>query len=213
MAPRAVRATHLRAPPVPRTLSRPRAAVTRSENSAPDFFPVPRSVDGMLDFSMDPVCLAAFRADTDFNWDYSTDTAFSTAVRGRNAAQTAFRPRAVATTYTLLHNEDAKIGEPPASLSPSRPEITDSTRQPSARSARGIVRHAATSAVQASPVLTNAAPASVVLTTAAPASIALITTSVCGQVVAWPPGSAGDASGFFVTRLLSRGLRTWPLRL
>ena len=50
---------------------------------------------------MDPVALAAFRVDTDFNRDSSTDTVFSTAVQGGNAAQTAFGPRTVATPYTL----------------------------------------------------------------------------------------------------------------
>ena len=149
-----MRAGPLRAPPVPHTPSQPRAAVTRSENSACcDIFPAPRSVDGILNFSMDPVCLAAFRVDPDFNKDSSTDTVFSTAVQGGNAAQMAFRPRAVATTFTLQHNEGAKIGEPPASLTLTRPKSTDNTRQPTARSARRIVRHAAISAVQASPVL------------------------------------------------------------
>ena len=38
---------------------------------------------------MDPVFLAAFRADTDFNRDSSIDTVFSTDVQGGNAAQTA----------------------------------------------------------------------------------------------------------------------------
>ena len=75
----------MRAPPVPGTLSRPRAAVTQSENCACDFFPAPRSVDGTLDFGMEPVCLAAFRVDTDLNRDSSTDTVFSTAPQERNA--------------------------------------------------------------------------------------------------------------------------------
>ena len=74
LAPRVVCAGPLRSPPVPRTPSQSRAAVTESENSACDFFPVLRSVDGILDFSMDPVFLAAFRVDTDFNRDSSTDT-------------------------------------------------------------------------------------------------------------------------------------------
>ena len=57
--------------------------------------------------------LHAFRVDTDFSRDFSTDTVFSTAVQGGNAAQTAFRPLTVATTYTLQHNEGVKIGELP----------------------------------------------------------------------------------------------------
>ena len=143
LAPRDVRASPLRAPPVPRTPSQPRAAVTESENSVCDLFLAPRSVDGILDFSMDPVLLAAFRLDTDFNRDSSTDPVFSTAVQGGNATQTAFRPRAVATTYKLHHNEGARIGGLPASLLQSRPESTYNTRQPTARIARRIVCHAA----------------------------------------------------------------------
>ena len=161
LAPRAVRASPLCAPPVARTPSQPRAAVTESKNSACGFFLAPRPVDGILYFSMKPVFLAAFRVDTDFNRDSSTDTVFSTAIQGGKAAQTAFRRRTVATTYTLQHNEGPKIGEPPARLTPTRPENTysTSTRQHTARSARCIARHAAFSAVQASPVLTTAVPA------------------------------------------------------
>ena len=121
MAPRAFRASPLRVPHVPRTPFQPRAAVTESENSACVFFPTPRSVDGILGFSMDPVSLAAFRVDTDFNRDSSTGIVFSTAVQGGNAAQTAF---------THQHNEGANIGEPYASFIPTRPESTDYTRQP-----------------------------------------------------------------------------------
>ena len=99
--------------------------MTESENFARDFFLAPRSVDGILDFSTDPVCHAACRVDTGFNRDSSTDTVFSAPVHGGNAAQTAFRPCTVATTYTLQHNEGAKFGEPPASLSPMSPENTD----------------------------------------------------------------------------------------
>ena len=127
LAPRAVRASPLCAPPVARTPSQPRAAVTESKNSACGFFLAPRPVDGILYFSMKPVFLAAFRVDTDFNRDSSTDTVFSTAIQGGKAAQTAFRRRTVATTYTLQHNEGAKFGEPPASLSPMSPENTDNT--------------------------------------------------------------------------------------
>ena len=101
--------------------------MTESENSACDFFLAPRSVDGILDFSTDPVCHAACHVDTDFNRDSSTDTLFSTAVHGGNAAQTAFRPRTVAATYTLQHNEGAKIGEPPASFTPISLDNTDNT--------------------------------------------------------------------------------------
>ena len=171
--------------------------MTESENSVCDLFLAPRSVDGILDFSMDPVLLAAFRLDTDFNRDSSTDPVFSTAVQGGNATQTAFRPRAVATTYKLHHNEGARIGGLPASLLQSRPESTYNTRQPTARIARRIVCHAAISAVEALPVLTTAAPAPAALTTAAPASAVLTTTSVRGSVVAWSPGIASDASAFF----------------
>ena len=98
-------------------------------------FLAPRSVDGILDFSTDPVFLAAFRVDTDFRRDSSADIVFSTAVQGGNAALTVFRPRTIATTYTLQHIESAKIGEPPASLTPTRPENIDNT-SPTARSAR-----------------------------------------------------------------------------
>ena len=96
LAPPAVRASPLRAPPVPRTPSQPRAAVTESENSAHVFFSAPHSVDGILDFSMDSVFFAASRVDTDFSKGSSTDTA----VQGGNAAQMAFRPRTVATAFT-----------------------------------------------------------------------------------------------------------------
>ena len=60
LAPRSVRASPLRAPPVPRTPPQRRAAVTESENSACDFFPAPRSDDGILDFGIDPVFLLLF---------------------------------------------------------------------------------------------------------------------------------------------------------
>ena len=76
---------------------------------------------------MDPVFPPAFRVDTDFHMDSSTDTVFSTAVQGGNAAQTASRPRTVANTYTLQHNEGAKIGEPPASFTPISLDNTDNT--------------------------------------------------------------------------------------
>ena len=62
--------------PRARTPSQPRVAVTESENSACYIFLAPRSVDGILDFSMDPAFLATFRIDTDFNGDCSTDTFF-----------------------------------------------------------------------------------------------------------------------------------------
>ena len=78
---------------------------------------------------MDPVFLVDFGVDTDFSRDSSTYTVFSNAVQGGNAAQTVLRPRQVATAYRLDHNEGAKIGEPPASLTPTRPESTDNTRQ------------------------------------------------------------------------------------
>ena len=113
---------------------------------------------------MDPVFPPAFRVDTDFHMDSSTDTVFSTAVQGGNAAQTASRPRTVANTYTLQHNEGAKIGEPPASLTSTRPESTDYTRQPTARSARRIARNTATAAAQASADLAAAVGASADLT-------------------------------------------------
>ena len=60
LAPRAVRASPRCAPPVARTPSQPRAAVTESENSARVFFLAPRSVDEILDFSMDPVFFLLF---------------------------------------------------------------------------------------------------------------------------------------------------------
>ena len=78
----AARDNPLRAPPVSRAPSQPRAAVTESENSARDFFPAPRSVDGILDFSMDPFFLAAFGLYTDFHRDSSTDTFFLLLFRG-----------------------------------------------------------------------------------------------------------------------------------
>ena len=124
--------------------------MTESENFARDFFLAPRSVDGILDFSTDPVCHAACRVDTGFNRDSCTDTVFSTPVHGGNAAQTAFSPRTAATAFTLQHKEGAKIGEPHASFTPTRPESTDYTRQPTARSSRRIARHAALIAAEAS---------------------------------------------------------------
>ena len=50
---------------------------------------------------MDPVFLAVFLVDTDFNRDSSTDTVFSSAVQGGNAVQAAFTQRTVATAFTL----------------------------------------------------------------------------------------------------------------
>ena len=52
-----MRASPLGAPPVSLAPSRPRAGVPESENSARDFVPAPRSEDGILEFSMDPVLL------------------------------------------------------------------------------------------------------------------------------------------------------------
>ena len=84
MSSAAAHVSHLRALPVSRAPSQPRAAVSESENSACDFFPAPRSVDGILYFSMDPVFLAAFGVDSDYHRDSSTDTGFSTDVQGGN---------------------------------------------------------------------------------------------------------------------------------
>ena len=95
-------------------------------------------------------CCFSYRLDTDFNRDSSTDTVFSSAVQGGNATQTAFRPRTVASAFTLQYYEGAKIGEPQASFTPTRPESTDYTRQPTARSARRIAHHATIAAAEAS---------------------------------------------------------------
>ena len=84
----AVRPSPLGAPPVSRALSQPRAAGTESENSACEFSLSPRRMDGILDFSMDSVFLAAFRVGTDFHRNSSTDTVFSVPVG--NAAQRLF---------------------------------------------------------------------------------------------------------------------------
>ena len=111
-------------------------------------FAAPHSADEILDFIVDPVFLSTFCVDIDFNRDSGTETVFSSAVQGGNAAQTGFRPRTIDTTYTLRKNEGTKIGEPPASLTPTRPESTGYTRQPTARSARRIARHAAIAAAQ-----------------------------------------------------------------
>ena len=59
----------------------------------------PRSVDGVFDSSMEPVFLASFRVDTEFHRDSSTDT-----FQGGNAAQTACRPRMVATIIHIYFN-------------------------------------------------------------------------------------------------------------
>ena len=170
--PRSLLVPAPRAPSVSRAPSQPRAAVTESENSACDFIPAPRSADGILDLSMDSVFLAAFRVDTDFNSDSSTDTVSSTAVQEGDAAQTALRPSPVSTRYTL-QNEGTKIGEPPASHTPTRPDSIDHTRQPTARIARRIARHAAIAAGQASPDLAAAVGTSADLTSAvhAPADL------------------------------------------
>ena len=147
---------------------------------------------------MDPVFLAAFGVDTDFHRDSSTDTVFSTAVQGENAAQTAFRPRTAATTYTPEHVEGAKIGEPPASLTLTRPERTDNTQT----SARRIAHHAAIATVHVSADLTTAVQTYADVL------------SVCGSVVAWPPGRAGNASGLiFLSSPHQRPLNPGPAPL
>ena len=195
LAPRTVRAGPLCAPPVARTPSQPRVAVTESANSICDFFLAFRSVDGVLDFSMDPVFLLLLVL-TLILIGIPVHTLFFLLLRGEMLPKRLL-DRAQLPLCTLQLNEGAKIGKLPASLIPTRPESTDNTRQPTARSARRIARHAAIPAVQASPVLTTVAPASAALTTAAPASPVLIAPCVCGSVVAWPPGNAGDASACF----------------
>ena len=170
MSSAAARARPLRAPPVSRAPSQPRAAVPESKNSACHFYPEPRSVDGTLDFSIDPVFLAASGVDTDLHRDSSADTIFPTVGQRGNATQTAFRPRQVATAYTLDHNKGVNVVESPASVTPTRPESTDNTDQPTARSARRMVRHAAIAAAQASADLATAMDASADLTPAVHAS-------------------------------------------
>ena len=62
--------------------------MTESENSARDFLPAPGSVD--CDFIMDPVYLGAFRVDTDFKRDSSTDTVFLLLFTGELLAKWLF---------------------------------------------------------------------------------------------------------------------------
>ena len=124
--------------------SRPCTAVPESEKSACDFFPAPRSEDGILQFSMDPVSLAAFGVDNDFHGHSSNNAIFASAINGRYAAQTDAlqrgqkqlplgRVRKLANHHTAL---------PQPYLMP----------QVISRSARRIARHAATSAAPASTV-------------------------------------------------------------
>ena len=115
------------------------------------FFPRPvQTMEYSISVSTLFFCCFSYRLDTDFNRDSSTDTVFSSAVQGGNATQTAFRPRTVASAFTLQYYEGAKIGEPQASFTPTRPESTDYTRQPTARSARRIAHHATIAAAEAS---------------------------------------------------------------
>ena len=181
--------------------SQPRTAVPESDNSACAFFPAPRSVDGILHFSMDSVCLLRLLLTFEFRKHCSTDTVFTIAVQGGIAAQTAFSLGSVANSHKLKHNQGAKLGEQLDSFSPITPESTENARKHTTRRPRRIARYAAISAVQSSPLLTTAAPTSAVLTTAArttaaPVSAVLTATSVCGSVVAWPFGSAGNAPAF-----------------
>ena len=119
------------------------------------------------------------------------------------------------------NNEGAQFGSPPAGHPPTGPDCIDYTRQPTARSARRIVRHAAivatqasadlaaavggptdlTSAVHASADLTSAVHTSAGLTSSvhAPAdltsavSASAVPTTVCCQLEDLSPGEGRNA--------------------
>ena len=111
---------------------------------------------------MDPVILAAVDVDNAFHRDFSTNAVFIIVVSGGNISHGDFRSRSAAGAGTLAFSEGAEIGEPPDSSPPTTPQ-PDYIRQPTARSTRLIARHAVSSAVPASAVLTTAAPASACL--------------------------------------------------
>ena len=142
--------------------------------------------------------LAAFGVDIDFCKHCSTDTVFTSAVQGEMLHK---RPLARARLPVLIHLDITRVRNLANNLTAfpqPTPESTENAPQHATCSPRRIARYVAISAVQSSPVLTTAAPASAALTTAArttaaPISTVLTTTSVCGSVVAWPSGSAGNA--------------------
>ena len=123
-----------------------------------------------------------------------------------SAGMRTFRPRTVATAYTLPHNEGTKIGEIPASVTPTRPESTDNARQRTTRNARRIARYAAIAGAQASANLATDVGASADLTSAvrapadltsavhAPAGLPIaVSTTVCHSMGVLPPGEASNA--------------------
>ena len=93
-------------------------------------FAAPHSADEILDFIVDPVFLSTFCVDIDFNRDSGTETVFSSAVQGGNAAQTGLdrarltlhvhfekmRPRKLANHLLVLPQPDMRAQDIHASL-------------------------------------------------------------------------------------------------
>ena len=155
-----VRTSSLGARPAALLPSRSRTAVPESEIAARDFFSraLLRRWNTIIQYGLCFSC--CFWCGNRFRYGFSTKFAFTTAVTGGNATQTAFTTRSAAGADILAFSEGAEIGESPDSFPPTTVQATYHTRQRTAHRARRIARHAATSAVPASAVLTTAVQAS-----------------------------------------------------
>ena len=68
--------------PVAFLLSQSRIAVSESENAVLDYFPARRPEDGTLEFSIDPVFLAAVGVDNGFQREFRNSALFATTLSG-----------------------------------------------------------------------------------------------------------------------------------